>query len=203
MHRALMIWGRRGLAMMAVSGVELALWDLAGKARGVPVYQLLGGLCQPRMRAYASLLRYDTPAQVGQAVSAMLGDGLHRRQAAPDRRRLGGGRPRGGGPGRRHHARHQLPVDGGGRDPHRPQARALRPALAGGAGVAARGLRGPGARAPGRAHPDRLRRERGDRLRVSRDHRRRRRRRRAAQRDQGRRHRRDEEDRHAGRCAPT
>ena len=35
MHRALMIWGRRGLAMMAVSGVELALWDLAGKARGV------------------------------------------------------------------------------------------------------------------------------------------------------------------------
>src|SRR2546425_12535143 len=43
MHKALMIWGRRGLAMMAVSGVELALWDLYGKARGVPVYQLLGG----------------------------------------------------------------------------------------------------------------------------------------------------------------
>jgi D-galactarolactone cycloisomerase len=60
LHRALMIWGRRGLAMMAVSGVDLALWDLAGKARGVPVYQLLGGLCQPRTRAYASLLRHDT-----------------------------------------------------------------------------------------------------------------------------------------------
>ena len=44
MHRALMIWGRRGLAMMAVSGVELALWDLFGKARNVPVYELLGGL---------------------------------------------------------------------------------------------------------------------------------------------------------------
>jgi len=70
MHRALMIWGRRGLAMMAVSGIEIALWDLAGKARGVPVYELLGGLCQPRARAYASLLRYDTPAQVRQAVSA-------------------------------------------------------------------------------------------------------------------------------------
>jgi L-alanine-DL-glutamate epimerase-like enolase superfamily enzyme len=70
MHRALMIWGRRGLAMMAVSGVELALWDLAGKARGVPVYQLVGGLCQSRGRAYASLLRYDTPTQVAQAVSA-------------------------------------------------------------------------------------------------------------------------------------
>jgi D-galactarolactone cycloisomerase len=70
MHRTLMIWGRRGLAMMAVSGVELALWDLAGKARGLPVYQLLGGLCQSRARAYASLLRFDTPTQVAQAVSA-------------------------------------------------------------------------------------------------------------------------------------
>src|SRR5439155_15909971 len=64
MHRALMIWGRRGLGMFSVSGVELALWDLAGKARGVPVYTLLGGLAQPRLRAYASLLRYETPADV-------------------------------------------------------------------------------------------------------------------------------------------
>lgn len=76
LHRALMIWGRRGLAMMAVSGVELALWDLAGKARGVPVYQLLGGLVQPTLRAYASLLRYDTPAAVGQAVFAVLTQGF-------------------------------------------------------------------------------------------------------------------------------
>jgi len=57
---------------MAVSGVELALWDLAGKARGVPVYQLLGGLCQSRARVYASLLRYETETQVRQAVSAAL-----------------------------------------------------------------------------------------------------------------------------------
>ena len=72
MHRALMIWGRRGLAMMAVSGVELALWDLVGKARQVPVYELLGGLCQPRLRVYSSLLRYDTPSHVGQAVAGAL-----------------------------------------------------------------------------------------------------------------------------------
>src|SRR3989454_2873601 len=70
MHRALMIWGRRGLAMCAVSGVELALWDLVGKSRNAPVYELLGGLCQSRLRVYASLLRYDTPSQVGQAVAA-------------------------------------------------------------------------------------------------------------------------------------
>jgi D-galactarolactone cycloisomerase len=76
LHRALMIWGRRGLAMMAVSGVELALWDLLGKSRNVPVYQLLGGLVQPRLRAYASLLRYETPVHVAQAVSAMLEAGF-------------------------------------------------------------------------------------------------------------------------------
>jgi D-galactarolactone cycloisomerase len=76
LHRALMIWGRRGLAMMAVSGVELALWDLAGKARGVPVYQLLGGLVQPRLRGYASLLRYETPGDVARAVAATLAMGF-------------------------------------------------------------------------------------------------------------------------------
>ena len=76
MHRALMIWGRRGLAMMAVSGVELALWDLAGKARGVPVYALLGGLAQPALRAYASLPRYEAPADVARAAAAMAKDGF-------------------------------------------------------------------------------------------------------------------------------
>ena len=75
MHRALMIWGRRGLAMCAVSGVELALWDLAGKAPGVPVYRLLGGLTQPRLRAYASLLRYDTASDLGRVCSTMVGQG--------------------------------------------------------------------------------------------------------------------------------
>ncbi|MBI4609232.1 MAG: mandelate racemase/muconate lactonizing enzyme family protein [Candidatus Rokubacteria bacterium] len=67
MHRATFLYGRRGLAMMAISGVELALWDAAGKARGVPVYELLGGLVTPRVRAYASLHRYRSPAEVGEA----------------------------------------------------------------------------------------------------------------------------------------
>jgi D-galactarolactone cycloisomerase len=74
-HRALMIWGRRGLAMFAVSGVELALWDLAGKARGVPVHRLLGGLVEPRRRAYASLLRYPEPADVARVVAEVVARG--------------------------------------------------------------------------------------------------------------------------------
>jgi len=71
MHRALLIWGRRGLAMFALSGIELALWDLAGKARGVPVHALLGGPCQSQLRAYASLPRYASPSEVGRAANAM------------------------------------------------------------------------------------------------------------------------------------
>lgn len=47
-------YGRRGVGVMALSGVDLALWDLLGKATGRPVYDLLGGVRRPRVRAYAS-----------------------------------------------------------------------------------------------------------------------------------------------------
>src|SRR5207247_10457635 len=41
--RSMMIWGRRGLGMFALSGVEIALWDIAGKAGGAPVWTRLAG----------------------------------------------------------------------------------------------------------------------------------------------------------------
>ena len=40
--------------MTAISGVEIALWDLIGKACGQPVYRLLGGRCHDRIRSYAN-----------------------------------------------------------------------------------------------------------------------------------------------------
>lgn len=48
------ILGRRGLTVSAMSGVDTALWDLKGKALGVPVLELLGGACRDQMPAYAS-----------------------------------------------------------------------------------------------------------------------------------------------------
>lgn len=43
----------------AVSAMDIALWDIKGKALGVPVYQLLGGKTNPKLRAYASQLQFD------------------------------------------------------------------------------------------------------------------------------------------------
>ena len=43
-----------GNFMCALSGIDVALWDIAGKARGMPIYKLLGGEVRSRIRAYAS-----------------------------------------------------------------------------------------------------------------------------------------------------
>jgi L-alanine-DL-glutamate epimerase-like enolase superfamily enzyme len=48
-------YGDGGIITMALSGIDLALWDLHGKRLGVPVVQLLGGQAHQRMPAYASL----------------------------------------------------------------------------------------------------------------------------------------------------
>lgn len=47
-------WGRVGAAVNAISAIENALWDLAGQAHGVPVWQLLGGLAHRSLALYAS-----------------------------------------------------------------------------------------------------------------------------------------------------
>ena len=46
-------YGRRGIGVMALSGVDIALWDLLGRAEGRPVHDLIGGLRKERVRAYA------------------------------------------------------------------------------------------------------------------------------------------------------
>ena len=52
------LFGRYGISTFAISGVEMALWDLAGKRAGKPLYELLGGAASTQVPAYASLVRY-------------------------------------------------------------------------------------------------------------------------------------------------
>ena len=52
------LFGRYGVTTFAISGVEMALWDLAGKRAGKPLYELLGGAASTQVPAYASLVRY-------------------------------------------------------------------------------------------------------------------------------------------------
>jgi L-rhamnonate dehydratase len=63
MYRRNIYSGRRGIAIHAMSGIDMALWDIKGKALGQPVWRLLGGGFHPRgIRAYASSLFGATPA---------------------------------------------------------------------------------------------------------------------------------------------
>ena len=54
LYAASIPYGRGGIAIMALSGIDIALWDLLGRAERQPVYALLGGTSAPRVRAYAS-----------------------------------------------------------------------------------------------------------------------------------------------------
>jgi L-rhamnonate dehydratase len=56
MYRKTMAFGRKGIGMVAISAVDIALWDLMGKSAKQPVYRLLGGRTKNRIPVYASRL---------------------------------------------------------------------------------------------------------------------------------------------------
>ncbi|MGV0908392.1 galactonate dehydratase [Martelella sp. FOR1707] len=58
-------WPLGAIGLSAVSGIEQALWDIKGKALGVPVWQLLGGRVRDKVRVYTHLRRAKIGAQVG------------------------------------------------------------------------------------------------------------------------------------------
>src|SRR5262252_5882456 len=69
-------YGRRGAAIHAISGADIALWDLRGKAMGKPVYELLGGAHRRSVRAYASYLFGQTPSDTAELARQAIDLGL-------------------------------------------------------------------------------------------------------------------------------
>ena len=65
MYFSTQYYGRKGLVVNAISGVDLALWDLLGKLRREPVYQLLGGAVRDELVFYATGARPDLARQMG------------------------------------------------------------------------------------------------------------------------------------------
>lgn len=68
-------FGRVGPIMYGISAVDIALWDIAGKASGRPLVDLLGGPHADRVEVYASLVRYGTEDAVAAAVRRAIGEG--------------------------------------------------------------------------------------------------------------------------------
>jgi L-alanine-DL-glutamate epimerase-like enolase superfamily enzyme len=76
MYRANIYSGRRGIAIHAMSGIDLALWDIKGKALGLPVWKLLGGGFTRSLRPYASSLFGATPAETGERARRFAAQGF-------------------------------------------------------------------------------------------------------------------------------
>ena len=76
MYRYLAYYGRQGVGMQMISGVDIALWDIAGKVFGQPVSTLLGARYRERVKGYASTLFRPTPDDMRRAVAEYLEHGF-------------------------------------------------------------------------------------------------------------------------------
>ena len=70
-------FGTRGVGVVALSGIDVALWDILGKARGLPLYQLLGGKCRDKVPVYATALYPEEPPKVAKRARRFAEQGFH------------------------------------------------------------------------------------------------------------------------------
>ena len=68
--------GPRSVGVAILSAIDIALWDLKGKALGVPVYQLLGGAFRDPVPAYSSSVYWSTPEHAVEQAQAFLDKGF-------------------------------------------------------------------------------------------------------------------------------
>jgi L-rhamnonate dehydratase len=76
MFRGNIYSGRSGAAFHAISGIDMALWDIKGKALGLPVWKLLGGGFHKKIRCYASSLFGPTPRATRELAKRFAGQGF-------------------------------------------------------------------------------------------------------------------------------
>lgn len=76
MYRYMAYYGRSAAGMHLISGADIALWDIAGKAFNQPVFKLLGAKYRDRVKAYASTLFRPTPDDMRRAVAGYLEQGF-------------------------------------------------------------------------------------------------------------------------------
>jgi D-galactarolactone cycloisomerase len=69
-------FGTRGIGVVALSGIDIALWDIVGKVQGRPIYQLLGGKCRDRVPVYATALYPEEPPKVARKATALAQQGF-------------------------------------------------------------------------------------------------------------------------------
>ena len=77
LHLKLHIFGRYGITMFALSGIDIALWDILGKAENKSIAELLGGLKTQSLKAYASLFLYDNAEATAKVSLEAKNEGYH------------------------------------------------------------------------------------------------------------------------------
>lgn len=75
LQRGMHLWGRYGITIFGLSGLDIALWDLRGKASGQPLSALLGGARRTALPGYASLFRYGDADMVAERSERALSEG--------------------------------------------------------------------------------------------------------------------------------
>jgi len=76
MYRSTLAWGRKGIGMAAISAVDIALWDIMGKAVGRPVFKLLGGRTKEKIPCYASKLYRTDLSEMQREAQSYLDQGF-------------------------------------------------------------------------------------------------------------------------------